>query len=59
MRSEPTQLLSVSRAAMTLPKGPAPVERIECESANETPLLADDDLPNDVVGVPLGAFVLT
>ncbi len=57
MKSDPTHLLSVSRAAMSLPKGPAPDERIECDSASCPPQQAEDDSPPKVVGVPEGAFV--
>ena len=33
MKSDPAHLLSVSRAAMSLPKGTAPEVRIECDPA--------------------------
>jgi integrase len=57
MKSDTEHLLSVSRAAMRLPKGVAPDVRIEDDSAGCTPQQADDDSPPDVVGVPEGAFV--
>ena len=57
MKSDKTRLLSVSRAAMRLPKGTAPDVRIEDDSAGCPPQQADDDLPPEVVGVPEGAFV--
>ena len=57
MKSDPEHLLSVSRAIMGLPKGPAPYVRIECESAVVPPIHANDDGPPEVDGVPTGAFV--
>ena len=57
MKSDPTHLLSVSRAPMSLPKGPAPDVRLECDSATNPPLQADDVSSHDVVGVLEGAFV--
>ncbi len=56
MKSDTTRLLSVSRAAMGVSKTPAPDVRIEGESAGVPPVMADDDLPPDIIGVPLGAF---
>jgi hypothetical protein len=89
MKSDVDSLLSVSRAAMSLPMGSKPAGRgkrppagarrspsvtalvppvadvpldededvrTEDESAGASPLLAGEDLPPDVVGVPLGAF---
>jgi hypothetical protein len=56
MKSNKTRSLSVSRAAMRLPKGLAPDVRTEYGSAVDTPLMAGDDAPPDVVGVPKGAF---
>ncbi len=57
MKRGTPRLLSVSRAAMGLPKTPAPVVRIEEESAGVPPVMAEDDLPPDTIGVPPGAFV--
>ena len=57
MESDTPRLLSVSRAAMGLPKTPAPDVRIEDESAGVPPAMAEVDLPPDVIGVPPGAFV--
>jgi integrase len=57
MKSDPAHLLSVSRAAMSLPRGPAPDVRIECDAASVPPQQADEDSPPEVVGVPEGAFV--
>ncbi len=56
MKSETSRLLSVSRAAMGLPKTPAPDVRIEDESAGVPPEMAEDDLPPDAIGVPPRAF---
>ena len=56
MKSNKTKLLSVSRAAMGLPRGLAPDVRTEGGSAVAPPLAAGDDAPPDVVGVPKGAF---
>ncbi len=52
MKSDPTHLLSVSRAAMCLPRGPAPDVRIECDAASVPPKQADKDSPPEVVRVP-------
>jgi len=57
MKSDTKHLLSVSHAAMSLPKGTAPDVRIECDSASCPPQHADDDSPPEVVGVPEGVFV--
>ena len=56
MKSNKTRLLSVSRAAMRHPTGMAPDVRTERGSAVDAPLVAGDDAPPDVVGVPKGAF---
>ena len=56
MKSYNLRLFSVSRAAMGLPKTPAPGVQIEDESAGVPPVMAEDDLPPDVIGVPPGAF---
>ena len=56
MKSDTPRLLSVSRAAMGLPKTPAPDVRIEDESAGVPLAMAKDDIPPDVIGVPPGAF---
>jgi hypothetical protein len=56
MKCDKTRLLSVSWAAMRLPTGLAPDVRTECGSAVDPPLVAGDDAPPDVVGVPKGAF---
>ncbi len=56
MKSGTPRLLSVSRATMDLPTTPAPDVRIEDESAGVPPVMAEDDLPPDVIGVPPGAF---
>ena len=57
MKSDKEHLISVSQAAMRLPKGTAPDVRIEEDSASCPPQQADDDSPPEVVGVPEGAFV--
>ncbi len=56
MKSDTEHLLSVSRAAMGLPKTPAPTVRIKFESAGAPPEMAEEGLPPDVVGVPDKAF---
>ena len=56
MKSVSPRLLSVSRAAMGLPKTPVPDVRIEDESAGVPPVMAEDDLLPDVIGVPPEAF---
>jgi len=56
MKSDTPRLLSVARAAIGIPKTPAPDVRIEDESAGAPPELAEDDLPPDMIGVPPGAF---
>ncbi len=56
MKSDTEYLLSVSRAAMGLPKTTAPTVRIEFESAGAPPEMAKEEMPPDVVGVPDGAF---
>ncbi len=56
MKCDKIRLLSVSRAAMRLPTGMSPDARTECGSAVDPPLVAGDDAPPDVVGVPKGAF---
>ena len=56
MKSDKTRLLSVSRAAMRLPTGMAPNVPTEYGSAVDPPLMAGDDAPPDVVGVPKRAF---
>ncbi len=56
MKSVNTHLLSVSRAVVRLLTGLAPEVRTECGSAVDPPLVAGDDAPPDVVGVPRGAF---
>ena len=72
MKTHPTRLLSVSRAAMGLLRYPAPgagigvsgsnppgaVEGIGGSGSNPPGAVAEDILP-DVVGVPEGAFVWT
>ncbi len=55
MKSDTEHLLSVSRAAMG-PTTPAPVVRIENESAGPPPGMVEVELTLDVVGVPAGAF---
>ena len=57
MKSDTKHLLSVSRAAMSLPKGTAPEVRIEYDPASVPSQQADEDSPPEVVGVPEGAFV--
>jgi hypothetical protein len=57
MKNDTKHLLSVSHAAMSLPKGLAPDVRIEDDSASCPPQHADDDLPPEVVGVTEGKFV--
>jgi len=56
MKSDTPRLLSVSRAAMGLPKTPVPDVRIEDESAGVPLAMAEDDLLPHVIGVPPGAF---
>jgi len=56
MKSKPTQLVSVSPAAMDLSTDLAPDVRTECESAVVPYLLTNDDAPPDVVSVPKGPF---
>ena len=56
MKSDPSRLLAVSRAAMHLPTGLEPDVRIECGSAVAPALMAGDEEPPVVVGVPKGAF---
>ena len=56
MKSDKTRLLSVSRVAMRLPTGLAPDVRTECGSAVDPLLVAGEDAPPDVVGVPKGFF---
>ena len=56
MKSDTPRLLPVSKAAMDLPKTPTPDVWIEDESAGVPPVVAEDDLPPDVIGVPPGAF---
>ena len=59
MKSDPKRLLAVSRAAMHLPTGMAPDVRTECESVVAPNLMAGDEAPPEVVGVPKGAFALS
>jgi len=56
MKSDKTRLLSVAQAAMRLPTDMALDVRTECGFAVYPPLVAGDDAPPDVVGVPKGAF---
>jgi len=56
MKSDTSRLLSESRAAMGFPKTPAPDVRIEDESVGVPQVMAEDDLPLDVIGVLPGAF---
>ena len=56
MKSDPTRLLSVSRAAMGLPKDVTPGEWILGESAGVPPGMAEEGLPPAVAEVPDGAF---
>jgi hypothetical protein len=56
MKSDPTRLLSVSRADMGFSKEPAPGERIVGKSAGVPPGMAEEGLPPAVAGVPNGAF---
>ena len=56
MKSDTIRLSSVSRAAMRLPTDMALDVRTERGSAVALPLVAGDDAPPDVVGVPKGAF---
>ena len=56
MKSGTPRLLSVSRTAMRLPTGLAPDVRTECGSAVAPTLMAEDEKPPVVVGVPKGAF---
>jgi len=54
MKIDTLRLLSVSRAAMGLPRTLAPNVWIEEESAGVPPEIVEDDLSPDVIGVPLG-----
>ena len=56
MKSDTPRLLSVSQAAMGLTRTSAPDVRIEDGSAGVPRVMAEDDLPLDVIGVPPGAF---
>ena len=57
MRSDPTLLLSVSRATnMDLPRDPAPDVRIEGESGEIPPFLAEEDIHPNMDGVRKGAI---
>ncbi len=56
MKSDPTRVLSVSRAAMGLFKDPVPGERIVGESVGVPPSMAEEGLPPAVAGVPDRAF---
>ena len=56
MKSDPSRLLAVSHAAMHLPTGLAPDVRTECGSVVAPTLMAGDEEPPEVVGVPKGAF---
>jgi hypothetical protein len=56
MKSDKEHLISVSQAAMRLPKGTAPDVRIDNNSASCPHQQADNDSPPEVVGVPEGAF---
>ena len=56
MKSDTPRFLSMSRAAICLPKTPARVMWIDDESAGVSSAMAEDDLPPDVIGVPPGAF---
>ncbi len=56
MKTDTLRLLSVSRAAMGPPKTTAPDVRIECESADALPDMAEDEQPPVVVGALAGAF---
>ena len=56
MKSDPSRLLAVSRAAMHLPTGLAPDVRTECGSAVAPNLMAGDEKPPVVVGVSKVAF---
>jgi len=57
MKSDPTHLLSVSRATMGPQEGMAVDVRIKCESAVIPPLMADDDVSPVVDEVPSEAFI--
>ena len=56
MKSDPSRLLAVSRAAMHLPTGLAPDVRTEFGSVTAPALMAGDEEPPEVVGAPKGAF---
>ncbi len=56
MKYDPSRLLAVSWAAMHLPTGLAPDVRTECGSAVAPTLMAGDEKPLEVDGVPKGAF---
>jgi hypothetical protein len=56
MKSDTERMLSMSRAAMGLPKTLAQTVRIEFEPTGAPPEMAEEGLPADVVGVPDGAF---
>ena len=72
MKTHPTRLLSVSRAAMGLLSYPAPGAGIGVSGSNppgagegiggsgsNPPVAVEEDVLPDVVGVPKGAFVWT
>jgi hypothetical protein len=59
MKCDPARLLSVSRAAISLPTDLAPDLRTKFESAVVPPLMVDDNAPPDVLGVPKGALAWT
>ena len=56
VKSDTEHFLSVSRAAMGLPKTPAPVVRSEDESAGASPEMVEEGKPLGVVGVPYETF---
>ena len=59
MKSDKESLLSVSRVAMRLPEAHRIARRADLEPAGAPLVVAEDDLPPEVVGVPQGAFQWT
>ena len=56
MKSDTSRLMSVSQAATGTSMTLAPDVRIEVESADAPPEMAEDKQPPVVVGIPTGVF---
>ncbi len=56
MKSDTSRLMLVSQAAMGTSMILTPDVRIEVESADAPPEMAEDEQPPVVVGIPTGAF---